>query len=631
MQSDPNSLVGSTLQDRYRIDAFLAEGAMGAVYQGHRVGLERAVAIKFLGASFASSPNAKQRFEREARVMSQLDHPNCVSVIDFGVTPSPFIVMEFVTGETLRERMDEGEVSVPRALYLAKGILAGLAHAHEQSIVHRDIKPANVMITRAAGTDGLVRILDFGLAKLRDGASSDVSSASIVVGTPNYMSPEQAMGSDVDNRTDVYATGILLFELLTGKKPYQSDVALHILLQHREDPIPRLAATAPEREFPEGLQQIIDTAMAKDPKARFADVIEFANAIRALEAGDLATLRTLTQHTARMTGGEETALARPASPKEGLESTQLGALIASTTGSKRWPWLAAIPLLAILAGTALGFGPFAGNTGPAKSLDPLAASATDSAEMREKKAALASAARVMPEDADLVQGDSAQAPVAKRPSDELTAEPSSGSLGADASTAANDAAEFVIEDDEEGEEDLSWEELAADTPNVDPPAPAEEPVTLAVNSVSDAVSLSKQGKRSAAIAGLKQLARKQPKNARLSLVLGNLYFDQMWWSAGLEQYEQAIRKSAKLRRSPLTRKNAIRALGSSKRRRKAQGLLRTTIGKASLAQLRRAAKRDTSPLVRKRAALVVRQLTRKPKRTKKKRTKKKRQRPRPRR
>ena len=305
MQTDPDSLVGSTLQDRYRIDAFLAEGAMGAVYRAQRIGLERAVAIKFLSASFASSPKAKQRFEREAKVMSQLDHPNCVSVIDFGIAPSPFIVMEFVTGETLRELMDEGPVSVRRSLYLTKGILAGLAHAHELSIVHRDIKPANVMITRAAGTEGLVRILDFGLAKLRDGASSDVSSASIVVGTPNYMSPEQAMGSDVDSRTDIYAAGILLFELLTGSKPYTSDVALHILLQHRTDPIPRLSETAPDREFPQGLQNIIDKAMAKKPEERFASVIEFADAIRALEDGDTALLERLAPEVAplRRNGG----------------------------------------------------------------------------------------------------------------------------------------------------------------------------------------------------------------------------------------------------------------------------------------------------------------------------------------
>ena len=134
---------------------------MGAVYRGVRLGLERPVAIKFLNPAFAASPKATQRFEREARAMSRLDHPNCVSVIDFGVSAAPYIVMEYVTGETLREILDEGPVTVDRAIYLCRGILAALAHAHQQEIIHRDIKPANVMITAAAGTEGLVRILDF--------------------------------------------------------------------------------------------------------------------------------------------------------------------------------------------------------------------------------------------------------------------------------------------------------------------------------------------------------------------------------------------------------------------------------------------------------------------------------------
>lgn len=621
MQTDPDSLIGSTLQDRYRIDAFLAEGAMGAVYRAQRLGLERAVAIKFLGSNFASSPKAKQRFEREARVMSQLDHPNCVSVIDFGVAPAPFIVMEFVTGETLRELMDEGPVSVSRSLYLTKGILAGLAHAHEQSIVHRDIKPANVMITRAAGTDGLVRILDFGLAKLRDGASSDVSSASIVVGTPNYMSPEQAQGSDVDSRTDIYAAGILLFELLTGQKPYTSDVALHILLQHREDPIPNLSETAPDRNFPEGLQNIIDKAMAKAPEDRFATAIEFAEAIKALQAGDMTRLNTLAPAIVRV-GDEPTVLGRPV--QSDPEHAADAALPPARRASKGLLLLLSLPLVTVAIGTALGYGPLAASSQSSRALgaQPVAgASMTSSAE-----ALLGASANAEAPDA---AADAAADVVAVVEPEE--AEPDA--------VGDEDFFEFAVEDEELADEDnddetLSPEELAADEPNVDPPnvdppeADVEAPVAIKVRSIADALRLSRQGNREAAIGGVRQLIRQQPKNARLSLTLGNLYFEQMWWSAGLAQYQQALRKDRKTRKSPLLIKNAIRALGSSKTRRKAQSLLRNQIGKAGLSHLRRAAKRDNSPLVRKRASLVVRQLTRKPKRTKKKK-KNKRRRPRP--
>tara|TARA_R110002073_G_scaffold208011_2_gene368277 strand:+ start:6535 stop:8424 length:1890 start_codon:yes stop_codon:yes gene_type:complete len=628
MQTDPDSLVGSTLQDRYRIDAFLAEGAMGAVYRAQRIGLERAVAIKFLSASFASSPKAKQRFEREAKVMSQLDHPNCVSVIDFGIAPSPFIVMEFVTGETLRELMDEGPVSVRRSLYLTKGILAGLAHAHELSIVHRDIKPANVMITRAAGTEGLVRILDFGLAKLRDGASSDVSSASIVVGTPNYMSPEQAMGSDVDSRTDIYAAGILLFELLTGSKPYTSDVALHILLQHRTDPIPRLSETAPDREFPQGLQNIIDKAMAKKPEERFASVIEFADAIRALEDGDTALLERLAPEVATR-GDDPTVLARPVQKDTSSTLETPIAPAPSKRRSKALLLLLSLPLVAMAVGTSLGYGPLASENDSA-SPHPLAASAKASSAASSAAqflgASLEGASEVDAEpqpDAALDLEAAALAAV-EVGDDGVEDELDAGSEDSD------DFFEFTIDEDEEVEKEegtLSAEELAADEPNVDPPEPSDSPppAVLQVRSVADALQLSRQGKREEAISGLRQLVRKQPKNARLSLALGNLYFEQMWWSAGLEQYQEAIRKDRKTRRSPVVIKNAIRALGSSKTRRKAQTLLRKQIGGSGLALLRRAAKRDSSPLVRKRATVIVRQLTRKPKKKKKKR-----RRPRPR-
>ncbi len=633
MQTDPDSLVGSTLQDRYRIDAFLAEGAMGAVYRGHRIGLDRPVAIKFLGTNFASSPTAKQRFEREARVMSQLDHPNCVSVIDFGISPAPFIVMEFVTGETLRELMDEGPVSVRRALYLSRGILAGLAHAHELNIVHRDIKPANVMITRAAGTEGLVRILDFGLAKLRDGASSDVSSASIVVGTPNYMSPEQAQGSDVDSRTDIYAAGVLLFELVTGKKPYTSEVALHILLQHREDPIPKLSETAPDRSFPEGLQDIIDKAMAKDPDDRFVSVIEFADAIRALEEGDMPLLAQLAPSS--NVGDDPTVLARPLQP--------------DATGAPRWQrpskpllLLLSLPLVILAIGTALGYGPFASeNDSSQPPRATLAAGgALGAANLLESDTHEPATETDGGSETDTATNPNSgsETDTATNPNSEVQQQDAATELAAghtDAGSESEEAEDFfelADEEDEleeESEGELSAEELAADEPNVDPPAvEAAEPPTIRVRNVSDAKRLSRQGKRPEAIGGLRQLIRKQPKNARLSLALGNLYFEQMWWSAGLEQYQHALRKDRKTRKSPTLIKNAIRALGSSKTRLKAQRLLRKQIGPAGLGQLRRAAKRNKNALVRKRSSVIVRQLTRKPKRTEKK-TKKRRRRPRP--
>jgi serine/threonine-protein kinase len=266
--------VGTVIGERYRIIESLASGGMGVVYRAERVQLGRAVAVKFLHGVFAAHPEAMKRFDREAKLMSRLDHPHCVSVIDFGVDGGPYIVMPFVDGRTLREALDDdGPMPVARAVEIAKQILAGLAHAHERGIVHRDIKPANVVLTRATGTGDHVRILDFGLARLVD---ADQSMTLALVGTPNYMSPEQASGGAVDERSDIYATGLLLFELLTGCRPFEADDAFAMLQQHRETPAPRLADRSDGVAFPEWIERVVQRALAKQPAQRYQTPAEFA-------------------------------------------------------------------------------------------------------------------------------------------------------------------------------------------------------------------------------------------------------------------------------------------------------------------------------------------------------------------
>src|SRR5688572_19907192 len=219
--------VGSVLQGRYKIISRLAAGGMGVVYRGERVHLKRPVAIKFLHPTFAAQESIVKRFETEAMAMSRLGHPHCVSVIDFGVDAgAPYVVMDFVQGTNLRDLIDAGPVPQARAIAIVRQLLAAIAHAHGQGIVHRDVKPANIMLSEATGTGDHVRVLDFGLAKLHDAqAMGDQSIASMVVGTPSYMSPEQARGDKVDTRSDVYSTGVVLYELLTGKKPFESTEA----------------------------------------------------------------------------------------------------------------------------------------------------------------------------------------------------------------------------------------------------------------------------------------------------------------------------------------------------------------------------------------------------------------------
>jgi eukaryotic-like serine/threonine-protein kinase len=282
----PDPRVGTVLQGRYRLDAQLASGAMGVVYRGQRVQLERPVAVKFLHPWIATQKAFITRFDTEARAMSRLQHPNCVSVIDFGVDGTPYLVMDFVTGKTLREillGLGGGRFEPARALRVVRQLLAGLGYAHAQGIVHRDLKPENLILSDEPGLTDHLRILDFGLAKLRDGPAM---TAGLAVGTPSYMSPEQT-GADgaIDARTDLYAVGVLLFEMLAGRKPFQSENVGELLLMHRESPPPLLRAAAPTAGLSAALEAVVAKALAKFADDRFQSAAELTAALDATPEG----------------------------------------------------------------------------------------------------------------------------------------------------------------------------------------------------------------------------------------------------------------------------------------------------------------------------------------------------------
>jgi hypothetical protein len=271
--------IGLVLQDRYRILGRLAGGGMGVVYRGERLQLGRPVAIKFLlQDSLGREPSALKRFEREAQAMGRLGHPNCVSVFDFGVDAGPYLVMDLVAGETLRAIIDRGIVPAPRALRIVRQMLAGLAHAHAHQIVHRDIKPENIILERSGGLDDHVRILDFGLAKLLN--SETKLTTGVVLGTPNYMAPEQMTETGViDGRTDVYATGIVLFEMLTGRKPFQHDEIMEVLRRQLQMPPPPLRQASPRQGYSAALEAAVLRAMAKASDERFLTAWAMAAAL----------------------------------------------------------------------------------------------------------------------------------------------------------------------------------------------------------------------------------------------------------------------------------------------------------------------------------------------------------------
>ncbi len=273
-----DDLSGAVLDGRYKVIAPIADGAMGSVYRAERVMLGRAVAIKIMHDALPDEMASRQRFDREAKLMARLEHPNCVSVIDFGVhDEKPYLVMELVRGTSLLEVIEKGgRIDPARAAGIMRQVLSGLAHAHELGIIHRDIKPANIMVSEQAGLGEQVRILDFGLARLTEGSTK--LTRGIVVGTPNYMAPEQCRGGDLSARTDLYACGVVMFEMLTGRKPFQADDPIGVVRKHLNQPPPKLADFAPDLRLEE-LEGICARALSKDPADRFESAVEMSAAI----------------------------------------------------------------------------------------------------------------------------------------------------------------------------------------------------------------------------------------------------------------------------------------------------------------------------------------------------------------
>ncbi|HEY6478021.1 MAG TPA: protein kinase [Polyangia bacterium] len=272
-------LIGRTLDGRYEVLGRLGEGGVGVVYRGRQTHLGRFVAIKVLHQDAAGIPEWRRRFEREAKALSALAHPNVVPVTDFGIDDGvPFLVMELLQGKTLGELIKEGPAPLPlgRTVDIVRQTLRGLAFAHGKGIVHRDLKPANVFLQELPDQADHVRLLDFGMAKFLEGSGSrtlpeNLTRAGVVFGTPAYMSPEQVKSGAVDARSDVYAAGILLFELLAGRRPFVADTYEGYLGAHLTQPVPSLAKARPKIVARRSFQALIERAMAKKPAERFED------------------------------------------------------------------------------------------------------------------------------------------------------------------------------------------------------------------------------------------------------------------------------------------------------------------------------------------------------------------------
>src|SRR3569623_705613 len=264
--------VGSVLDGRYRIDAVLGKGGMGRVYKGEHTGIGKAVAIKILHANLGRSREASQRFQREALASGRLDLTNIVGVSDFGVLDdgSLYLVMEALEGESLGARL-EREKRIPwlESLEIVRGVLAGLRHAHDRGVVHRDIKPDNIFLAVKDG-ERIVKILDFGIAKLVAGDANDPASTrtGLTVGTPAYLSPEQAVGGAITPASDLYSTSVVLYEMLTGRPPFEDTDPLAMLTAHVSRDAPTFAEAAPDLVVPPGLEAVLPRGLTKVSSAR---------------------------------------------------------------------------------------------------------------------------------------------------------------------------------------------------------------------------------------------------------------------------------------------------------------------------------------------------------------------------
>ncbi|KYF70290.1 serine/threonine-protein kinase [Sorangium cellulosum] len=281
-ESDP--LLGKVLNQKFKIHSLLATGGMGVIYRGEQIALERQVAIKVLTPTNSSNqidPNFHKRFFLEASILARLQHPNIVTVFDYGRVENMeperyFMAMEFLEGETLFRRLRKaGRLSAPDAMGIARQIARGLREAHKHGVVHRDLKPSNVMLVPGEDTGELVKILDFGLVKVLADDSEELTQQGSFLGSPRFMSPEQISHGKVDLRTDVYSLGVIVYQMLCGKVPFEAQNSVQILIAHLQQPVPRMRERNPEADVPEVLEAFVMRCLSKEPDGRPANMEAF--------------------------------------------------------------------------------------------------------------------------------------------------------------------------------------------------------------------------------------------------------------------------------------------------------------------------------------------------------------------
>jgi serine/threonine-protein kinase len=377
-------LVGIVLDDRYRLDALLGEGGMGAVYRAHHLAMDRKVAVKLLKPHLTNDGGATERFIREARATMKVDSDHAVKVLDFGITPQRdyYMVLEFLDGRTVQKELDvDGPFAPARVVHIAKQALRALGAAHDSGLVHRDIKPDNILLLRVGDDPDFTKVLDFGVAKLMEGAATSsksalsITQAGMVFGTPEFMSPEQACGQPLDARSDLYSLAATLFAMLTGCGMFRATSAIEWLTHHARTPPPHLADGLPALAPFTALDAVLQRCLAKRKEQRPQSAAEMAAMLASCESAMPAAspspaprsqgVRSVASPSTFIAAIDpaatlvppESADTAPASPRARAASTgpSTSSLLARAHGSRRGVWLAlgGSAILAVLVTTAI--------------------------------------------------------------------------------------------------------------------------------------------------------------------------------------------------------------------------------------------------------------------------------------
>ncbi|MBL8064063.1 MAG: serine/threonine protein kinase [Anaerolineales bacterium] len=308
----PEQMLGA-----YRIIKQIGEGGMATVYKAYQLSMDRNVAVKVLPGQLAESEEFVKRFKQEARIIARLEHPHILPVFDYGEENGiAYFVMRYLEAGTLKEKMKAGALSLDEIDRIFEQLTEALGYAHAQGVVHRDLKPANVLVD----SGGNLFLTDFGIAKILESASPRLTQTEAIMGTPDYISPEQAAALNVDQRSDIYSLGVILYELVTGRVPFVADTPLAVILKHISDPLPPPSSV--KRDIPRSIEEVILKALAKDPDDRFANTDEFLSAWKQA----LTTMETMSAAPKKIPPAAAQTQEKPAPAKQAVSKLGVSTL-----------------------------------------------------------------------------------------------------------------------------------------------------------------------------------------------------------------------------------------------------------------------------------------------------------------